>query len=253
MDSFLSRSSHRWVSRIEEARILTDVQATSRVPVDWPTLDDRALRGLLTVGALVVLLTVIAWLVLLVPAVPTGEVGEQVASLQEGMALYRWSFVNAAFINPALVVMLYAASVLLAARPWRRHEVVGWLILATYWLLPTLAYISQFALLPRLLGTGGPAEVWYFGNPASVSYFLAMTGYGLFGIGAMLVASRFITGSAPAFGWLLLASGATSTLGLAGYTVASEALEVASTVGGVLVVPLAVLALVAARRHRGGR
>lgn len=232
---------------------MTDVQAPSASPVDWARLDDRALRRLLTVSASVVLFTVVAWLVLLVPAMPTGEVSEQVASLREGMTLYRWSFVNAALINPAVVIMLYAASVLLAGGPWRRSEVVGWLFLATYWLLPTLAYISQFALLPRLLETGGPAEVWYFGDPASVSYWLAVTGYGLFGIGAIFVASRFIAGSAPGFGWVLLASGAASTLGLVGYTVASEGIEYASTVGGVLVVPLAAVALVAARRHPGSR
>lgn len=210
------------------------------------------MRRLLVVSAWVVLFTVVGWLALLVPAMPSGEVGEQLASLREEMALYRWSFVNAAVINPAFVVMLYVASVLLVTGPWRGLEVVGWLFLATYWLLPTLAYISQVALLPRLLETAGPAEAWYFGNPASVSYWLAMTGYGLFGIGGILVASRFITGSAPVFGWVLLASGVTSALGLAGYAVVSEALEVASTVGGILVVPLAIVALVAARRRGGG-
>lgn len=232
---------------------MTDVQAPPCVPTPWPTPDDRGLRRLLTVSASVVLATVVGWLVLLVPAMPTGEVGEQLASLRETMGLYRWSYVNAAFINPALVVMLYGASVLSGARPWRPREVVGWLFLATYWLLPTLAYISQFTLLPRLLEAGGPAEAWYFGNAASVSYWLAITGYGLFGIGAMLVASRFITGSAPVFGWVLLASGAASSLGLIGYAVTSEALEASSTLGGILVVPLAVLALVVARRHGRGR
>lgn len=232
---------------------MTDVQAPPCVPTPWPTPDDRAQRHLLTVSASVVLVTVVGWLVLLVPAMPTGEIGEQLASLRETMALYRWSYINAAFINPALVVMLYAASELSGARRWRLREVVGWLFLATYWLLPTLAYISQFTLFPRMLEAGGPAEAWYFGNAASVSYWLAMTGYGLFGIGAMLVASRFVTGSAPVFGWVLLASGAASTLGLIGYAVTSEALEVSSTLGGMLVVPLAVLALVAARRHGGGR
>ena len=91
------------------------------------------------------------------------------------------------------------------------------------------------------------------GNPASVSYWLAITGYGLFGIGAMLLASRFISGGVRGFGWVLVASGAASALGLVGYGLAYETLELASTVGGVLVIPLAVLALVAARRHRGGR
>jgi hypothetical protein len=213
---------------------------------------DRGAFRLLAVSAWIVLVTVVAWLAVLIPSLPTGEVDEQLASLGQNMGLYRLGFVSASIINPAFVVMLCAVSVVLVRRPLRSHEVAGGLIVATYWLLPTLAYISQFALLPRLLETGG-AEALYFGNPASVSYWLAITGYGLFGIGAMLLASRFITGGARGFGWVLAASGATSTLGLVGYSLAYDPLELASTVGGVLVIPLAVMALVAARRHRGGR
>lgn len=213
---------------------------------------DPALVRLLVVSASVVLVTVVAWLVVLIPAMPTGEVSEQLASLHEGMAVYRWGFVSAAFINPAFVVMLYAASHVLASGPLRPHEMAGALFIAAYWPLPTVAYVAQFALLPRLLETPA-AQVWYFGNPASVSYWLAMTGYGLLGLGAILIVTRFLTGSAPAFGWLLLASGATSTLGLVGYAVANDAVEFGSTVGGALVVPLAVVALVAAGRRRGRR
>lgn len=43
-----------------------------------------------------------------------------------------------------------------------------------------------------------------------------------------------------------------SALGLVAYAVAVEGLEIASVIGGGLVVPLAVLALVAARRHNRG-
>jgi hypothetical protein len=168
-----------------------------------------------------------------------------------GMAGYRWGFVNAAVINPAFVIMLGAAALVMARGPLRPYEAAGALVLATYWLLPTLAYVSQFALLPRLLGTGA-AEVWYFGNPASVSYWLAMTGYGLFGIGAVLFAPRFIAGRSRAFGWVLLASGVSSIAGLVGYGLEVAPLEVASTVGGAFVVPLAVLALIAVRRHGTG-
>ena len=132
-------------------------------------------------------------------------------------------------------------------------EVVGALVLGVYWLLPTLAYVSQFALLPRLLEAGAAAEVWYFGNPASVSYWLAMTGYGLFGIGALLAVSRFVADGAPAFGWLLAASGAAGLLAFVGYGRAGEPLEFASTVGGALVIPLAVLARLLPCRHREGR
>jgi hypothetical protein len=143
--------------------------------------------------------------------------------------------------------MLYAATMVFARGPLRAREIAGALLLAAYWVLPSLAYVSQFALLPRLLETDA-AELWYFGNPESVSYWLAMTGYGLFGIGAVLFASRFVAGTARAFGWVLLASGFASTLGLIGYAIVNEPLEFASTVGGALVVPLAVLALLGARR-----
>lgn len=115
---------------------------------------DPALVRLLVVSAWVVLVTVLAWLVLLIPAMPTGELGDQLAALREGMGAYRWGFVNAAVINPAFVVMLSAATMVLARGPLRPHEIAGGLLLAAYWVLPTLAYVSQFALLPRLLETG---------------------------------------------------------------------------------------------------
>lgn len=218
----------------------------SATGVAW-TSGHQALLRLLTMSAWVVLVTVSAWLVLLLPTLPSGELSEQLLRLGEGMAAYRWGFVNAAIINPAFVIMLGTAALVMARGSLRPHEAAGGLILATYWLLPTLAYVSQFALLPRLMGTGA-AEAWYFGNPASVSYWLAMTGYGLFGIGAALFATRFIRGRARAFGWVLLASGAASTAGMVGYSLDVGPLEVAATVGGALVVPLAVLALLAVRR-----
>lgn len=222
------------------------VQASRRPAALLPPAGQASVR-LLVVSAWVVLVTVVAWLVLLLPAMPTGELGEQLAALREGMGMYRWGFVNAAVINPALVVMLSAATMVLARGPLRPHEIAGGILLAAYWVLPTLAYVSQFALLPRLLDKEA-AELWYFGNPESVSYWLAMTGYGLFGIGAVLFASRFLDGTARVFGWVLLASGLASAVGLVGYGLANETLELGATLGGAMVVPLAILALLAARR-----
>jgi hypothetical protein len=210
---------------------------------------DRAAVRLLTVSAGVVLVTVVAWLASLVPAAPGGDLAAQLDSLRNGMGLYRWAFVNAAVINPAFVAMLVASWWVLTEGRLRVHEAVGALLLGTYWLLPTLAYVAQFALLPRLLESGTGAEAWYFGNPASVSYWLAITGYGLFGVGAILVSSRFLAGGARTFGWVLLASGVASVVGLVGYALERSVLELGAVIGGALVVPLAVLALAAARQR----
>lgn len=148
-------------------------------------VSQRAVARLLAISAMVVLVTVVGWLASLIPAAPSGEVSEQLANLRKGMTLYRLGFVNAALINPAFVVMLGAAAVLLVRGPLRPHEVAGALVLGVSWVLPTMAYVAQFALLPRLLDAGAGTEAWFFGNPASVSYWLAMTGYGLFGVGAL--------------------------------------------------------------------
>ena len=59
----------------------------------------RAVARLLGISAVIVLVTVVSWLASLIPAAPSGGVSEQLASLREGMTLYRLGFVNAALIN----------------------------------------------------------------------------------------------------------------------------------------------------------
>ncbi len=193
-----------------------------------------------------VLIFVGAWIVLLAATAPKGSLGEQLERLRRSSAAYRWSFVNASLIAPAMLITLSLLFQVPDREPGRLDAAGTW-FLAAYAALVSVAYTTQYTVLPQLLLSHHAAtELVYFGAPGSITYLLAMLAYALFGAGAILLATPLITtgGAWSWAGWFLLASGITSILGFAGYVARNRRIELLNVVGGVLVVPFAVAVLV---------
>lgn len=202
-------------------------------------------RIALITTAAVFLALLIAWIALMAATAPRGTVDEQLRRLRARSRLYQLTFVNASLIAPTVVTLLALLLAVPDREPPGALDAAGLTLMGAYAALNTLAYTSQYTLLPRLLRTGRDPVRWYFGSHDSYPYFLALTGYAVFGIGAALLSVAFL-GQPGLWRWtgiVLLASGIASVAGFAGYASGSRVLEGGSIIGGALCVPLAVLVL----------
>ena len=210
----------------------------------------ESLRPALLISSGAVIVLVLGWVILMILTAPRGSVEEQLERLRRSSAAYRWNFVNASLIAPPMVTML----VLIRDVPPRGPGILdgaGTAFLIAYLALITPTYASQYTVLPAVLRKGS-AAAWhlYFGDPESLSYFLGLLAYGLFGVGASLLAPPLV-GAGGVWtwaGWTLLGSGVSSILGFAGYAAKSKALEFLNVVGGVLTIPFAALVFAGAFR-----
>src|SRR5215213_3854740 len=150
------------------------------------------MRSALMLASAAVLVFVVLWIALLATTDSSGSVPEQLERLRASSARYRWTFVNASLIAPALITSIVLLFDVPARAPGR-FDVIGTVFLSAYLAVISVAYVSQYTVFPMLLaGDGAGARRLYFADPASVPYMGAMLGYALFGIGAMLLAAPLI-------------------------------------------------------------
>jgi hypothetical protein len=210
-------------------------------------------RGLLG-AAVFYVVALAAMMALLGAAAPPPRFDPAFAADAHRFALYRLTFVCAFLLAPALFSMLVLLLVARGAASVR--DVLGVLILATYPPLSSLAYASQWTLLPRLLDRHPAAAAsWYFHDSHSIPYSIDLLGYTLFGLAATLLSVGFLArrGVWRWAGGLLLASGLTSILAFAALGARLERLHLLATLtSGTLTVPLAVAAALVGRGLRGG-
>lgn len=202
--------------------------------MDLGVLDPDTWRVAIVTACTVYIVTVLGWVAGMVVATRTPLVVGDGPVNPRALRLHSLTFVNASLIAPSLAAML----VLSLAAPRRDSGVVdalGLVFLASYVTMNTAAYTSQYALLPRLVGSRDPAAAgWLFESPTSLPYGLAMLGYACFGLAAFALAPGMIVmdGAWRLAGAALLASGATSVLGYAGYALRRRGLEQMTVVGG---------------------
>lgn len=179
-------------------------------------------------------LVVVAVMIGLVIAIPTppGSIQEQLRQVAADPLTNSWGLIVSSLISPFLVTML----VLLALwAPTRRApgvlDVVGIVFAGIYSLLASIVYISQFALLPRLIDAEDPSVTrsWYFGNPNSVPWFFEHLAYTFLALAALAIGYKllFEQGVAHWTGWAMWLM---SLVNLASFVLYSLRVEVAGTV-----------------------
>ena len=192
-----------------------------------------------------VIATVVTWVVLMILTAPKGTVEQQLERLGKSSVLYRWTFVNASLIAPLMVTLLLVLQ-RIPQRPAGLLDSVGTAFIIAYLSLITPTYASQYTVFPALLRKGSELRtLLYFGNTGSFPHFIALLAYGLFGIGAIVFAFPLTSsgGIWTSVGWVLFASGITSVLGFIGFSMGNRFVQFLNVVGGILVVPFAVLVL----------
>jgi hypothetical protein len=217
--------------------------------VRWDPLAVGSAMTLVAAAYLVLLAGVVAFVG---ASSPPAQVDPDFAADPHRFMLYRLGFVCASLLAPLILTLL---SLLVLTRGGiGARDMVGMLILVTYPPLSSLAYASQWTLLPRLIDSHpGAAASWYFHDSHSIPYTMDLLGYALFGTAAVLLSLGFLRRSGPWrwVGVLLLGSGATSVLAFAFLGAGWETVHFVSTLtSAALTVPLAFVAMVIGRTLR---
>jgi hypothetical protein len=219
------------------------------------TVMRRRQLGSALVGSAAAYLSAAALMVLVAASSPPPALLDDLAGFERGLTLYRLGFVGASLLAPIVVAMLVllvtAAGVPVgSARRW-----IGSILLAAYVPLATIAYTSQYAILPDLVARDPEvAAAWYFHDVASIPYTLDLAGYALLGLAAIAFASALAEqGRRWLAGWLVAMGG----LSVVAFVLHASGLE---TVGGIvslasatLTLPVAMLAIAEGRRLRAPR
>jgi hypothetical protein len=216
----------------------------------------RRRLGSALLAAAVAYLAAVALMSLVFASAPPPRLVGNLAQFEQGLALYRWGFVGASALAPALVavlVLLMTAAQVPAdsARRW-----VGTVLLAAYVPFATLAYTTQYTLLPGLVEADPEmAALWYLHDARSIPYALDLTGYAVLGIAAMVLASTLL-GRGRLLRWVaawLAAMGVLSLAALAFHASgAAAAASISTTASALCTLPVMALAIVEGRRLRGG-
>jgi hypothetical protein len=186
---------------------------------------------------------------------PPPRLIDHLADFEQGLTLYRWGFVGASMLAPtlaAVLVLLVTAAQVPAdsARRW-----LGTILLAAYVPFATLAYTTQYTVLPGLVEADpAMAALWYLHDAGSIPYALDLTGYAVLGLAVIVLASTLL-GRSRLFGWVaasLVAMGVLSLAALAFHAAGFAMMASVSTAASALcTLPVMALAIVEGRRLRG--
>lgn len=178
---------------------------------------------------LVSTVTIVLWVALMMMGGAPAEetIQAQLASLSRNMTLYKLGFASAFMtgLGQAGILLLLAWSVV-GSRLRGVADLLGAGLALPYLVLVSIAYSSQFALLPSLLREFGPADPLtrslYF-NAGTLSFSLAVLGYAFWGISAILIATKFVsrTGLYRAVGWTMALAGLANITGFLGHATGS--------------------------------
>jgi len=189
-----------------------------------------------------VLFTVVLqlWPIFMAAAQPEGGDAELLQWLVEHANLSKIQFGFAFLIGPAIVYMM-SAQLHALGRDESLGRTVGFVFLAGYLALISIAYGSQVVLVPRLLDAGllEHARVWTMGSSVSAIYFVNQLGYLFWAAGAIALFAPHLATKGPIryLSALYLLSAVLSIVAFAGLMLESSTLNSLTVVGGLVLVP----------------
>lgn len=183
---------------------------------------------------------------------PTGSIEEQLQWVSANVALYKTQFFLAFLLAPAILYMM------LVQIRWTKSRGlftrIGLIFLSAYAVLVSIAYGSQAILIPKLLANGltEQAKLWYFGAPFSITFFIDLTGYFFWALGTLCIFATLIfrKGLMRFIGILYILSAVLSVVAFLGLLFESKVMVSMTMPSGLLIVPVAVLTLIAAFKRR---
>ena len=213
-------------------------------------------RGsLLLYGGMALLVVIVLWPVFMMASRIDGPIEEQLLLLCSDSSLYQVNFFIASLIAPVfLFIMIVLALFMETGKKTPVLDILGTAFLIPYLILVSISYTSQYVLLPSLLEAHntGTARLWFFDNPGSIAYFLNQLGYLFLAIAMCSLGWKYLfeTGLFKFAGILLWSSGILSVVAFAGLAIGSSALNAATFLSGILILPFAIVVVFIGRRMR---
>jgi len=207
----------------------------------------------LVAAGLAVLVAGVGMVASIAVASPASELESQLAT-GESLVPYRLGFAFASLLAPTMIATLV---LLVAARGWeaiRTVDRLGSLFLPIYGLCSTIAYTSQYLVLPGLIDRDvDAASLWYFHDERSIPFALDLTGYMLLAIALGLLSFGFLAWSGI-WRWIgvaMLAVAGTSAAAFVLLAMGSRsAAGTLSVISGGLTAPFVILAIALGLRMR---
>jgi len=210
---------------------------------------DEHLGFHLTISGIMYTVVIFLWPVLMVISPFKGSDQEVLLMIADNPFSYKIIFINASFIAPLTVYLLMIYIIWLKkSNTLKIGLLFSTIFVSSYFLLVTIAYVSQYTLLPGLINSENSslAMSWYFGSFYSIAYFLNQLGYAMLAIAGMLIGFHLLKKTGPPrwIGIMLWISGVLSLVAFSGLIFDSKMVNSLTVVGGIFVVPLGIVSLV---------
>lgn len=178
---------------------------------------------------------------------PEGTFEEQIIWLTEHLTLSKIQFFFAFLISPALIYLMIAQF-----KQFENTDSIlsklGFICLACYLVLNSIAYASQMILVPAFIkaSMNQQLQVWYMGAPESVIYFLNQMGYFFWAAGALLLFSASIlkTGIIRLISFIYAISALLSIIAFAGLVFESNLMNSMTVISGMVLIPVGILTII---------
>lgn len=200
-------------------------------------------------------IVIIIWPIFMALSHPSGPERLQFDWILDHYFLHGMQFFFALLISPSIIYLMLALSGVFK-KPEKLSMRIALIFLGGYLVLSSISYASQIVIIPAWIEKGyfQLTEIWYFGNPHSVAYFLNQLGYLFWAVAAMILFLRLITEKRLMrwIGIFYIASAILTFIAFVGLLIDNPFLNSFTMISGMLLLPVGILSIVMGYRLNSG-
>ena len=206
----------------------------------------------LIISGILFIIVLVLWPVFMMLSQPTGSDEDQLNWVLNHLTLYKIQFFLAFLIAPSIIYLMLAQ---LGKQVTTENNMIkfGYIFIAGYAVLVSIAYCSQIILVPGLLKNGliDQAKAWYFGSTVSATFFIDQLGYCFWGIGTIVLFRQFLNGKGiiRSLGILYLVSAVLSIIAFIGLILDNKLMKEMTLYSGLMLIPVAILTIILGYRE----
>jgi len=201
----------------------------------------------LIISGIIFTVVLLLWPIFMGASQAEGSFEEQVKWLNENITLYKIQFFFAFLISPSVLYMMIA-QIKQSGTEQGILQKLGYLFLAAYLVLNSIAYASQMTVAPSFIKAEMTEQlkVWYMGSNKSVIYFLNQMGYFFWAAGTLLLFSNHLKqkGIIRYISIIYLVSAVLSVAAFAGLIFENDAMNSMTVISGMILAPIGILTII---------
>lgn len=221
-------------------------------------LKQRRIGKTLLLNSIFYLIVVSLWSILMVLSGIETDPLVKLNALNENWTLHFLVFINASLISfPLSVVLLILSKYFIKDDSYKGIKSIIKVFIPLYIISVTIAYSSQFTLLPHIIRNVENQEIvklFYFDFRHSIVFFMNQLGYAFFGIAGILTAViiRWDSLLFKSMNLVLIVCSVLSILAFALYSLPCELPAKLSVISGFLTMPFIIIVLVLSIKLKNG-